>query len=624
MRLHPQTERRVRAATYPTLLTACAGIFFLCAAFVMPSTATAATKAKIYVPPYRAQVMNRTPDLLQSDVQGTVVMSVDILNTGTKTWKAKGNTLTALNAAKLVGTSLNVNKATKLYDKSWGTSVRPSGLTKDVKPGETAHVTFTLHAPSKAGEYRERFALATKGIDFINGSSFEVLYIAGSPKTLSYSIDPGLNSSATYTMAPGKDKTFTLTVTNTGTTTWQRTGTGQVVLAVVDVTKQSQFYNPLWISKTVIGRLTASQVKPGKQGTFKFAITAPKTYGEFTEQIQVLAPGLTRAVNGLIQLTIEVPSPSNVVDSSATLGAEPIVRVGMVTLTKGTAYFTAPAAYTIQDSAGVALASVAANGVATVTYATATGIYTVIANGVSVTTKNPVRLFGVDPATIMTVSSWKAPYNQFRGTLEVRFTPATGVTWVINELPMESYLAGMAETGNSGPTEFLKTMAVAARTYALFHDLRKTKHADENYDINATTDQVYLGYGYELKVPNLVAAAVATRGVVATHPAALSEKNIVGTIVAAYSSCTDGRTHSSKEVWNLDLVYFPYLSGVPDPVGTCTTPPYPSTYITGGGGNHMVGMSAFGALHYASDQGKTFDWILTYYYTGITLKKVYP
>jgi len=31
-----------------------------------------------------------------------------------------------------------------------------------------------------------------------------------------------------------------------------------------------------------------------------------------------------------------------------------------------------------------------------------------------------------------------------------------------------------------------------------------------------------------------------------------------------------------------------------------------------------------GALKYAQDQAKAFDWILTYYYTGVTLKQVYP
>ena len=220
MRKHSSTKTWSRVNFFSTWSYACVGFFlFTIFLFLFPyHNAVAATK-KVAVPAYRAQVTGRSPDFVQADTQGTVVITVDVINTGSKTWKAKGNTLTALNTAKLIGATLNVNKSTKFYDKSWGTSVRPTALTKDVKPGETAHLTFTLRAPKKAGEYTERFALAVKGGDFIKGSDFQVLFIAGTPTKVSYSVDPGLNGSATYTMEPGKAKTFTLTVTNTGTTT---------------------------------------------------------------------------------------------------------------------------------------------------------------------------------------------------------------------------------------------------------------------------------------------------------------------------------------------------------------------------------------------------------------------
>jgi peptidoglycan hydrolase-like amidase len=37
---------------------------------------------------------------------------------------------------------------------------------------------------------------------------------------------------------------------------------------------------------------------------------------------------------------------------------------------------------------------------------------------------------------------------------------------------------------------------------------------------------------------------------------------------------------------------------------------------------HGVGMSASDALGWADD-GKTYDWILKYFYTGTVLKKIY-
>lgn len=604
-----------------TTLAACVG-FFAVFSLAHASPVTAAAK-KAPTPPYRAAVGTRSLDYLQLDPGKTLTFSIDVTNTGTKVWRAKGINLVALNAVKKSKAGFDINKGTKFYDKSWGTIVRPVGLKKDVKPGETTTLKFTLKAPKTVGEYHEWFSLAVKGVDFMPGAAFELVVRVGTPKAAAYRVDAGLASSTTFTMEPGRAKTFDITVQNTGTATWNRRGAGEVVLALAEpMQRTSVLWHPNWYGKTTLGRLTTSQVKPGQKGTFRFALQAPKDYGEYLEKVQVIAPSLTRAVDGLLTITVVVPSPSPVQVSTNSLGVEPTIRVGLVTTSDGWVEVTGDKPVRVTDGNGALVADVAAGAV--VRLAFLNSAYAVTTNGTTVAVPGPLRVAGKEAGTIQTVTSWNSQYNKFRGTLELRATPATKKVWLIDELPMEQYVSGLGETGNTGPTEFLKTMAVAARSYALFHNLRKTKHADEFYDINATTDQVYLGYGYELKVPNLVAAVTATRGVVMTHPTPVTAKNTVGAIVAAYSSCTDGRTRSIKEVWNLDIEYFPYLVSVPDPLGTCTSPPYPASYITGGGGNHMVGMSAFGAVKYAREQAKTFDWILSYYYTGITLKQVYP
>jgi len=595
------------------------GIFVFGFSTMQP--AGAATK-RVTKPAYQATVGNRSSDYLQVEPNGTLDFSIEFTNTGAKTWKAKGNNLVALNAVKIIKGELDVNRGTVLRDKSWSTIVRPTGLSKDIKPGETVKLNFKLKAPKKAGEYRERFSLAVKGVAFMTGGNFEILVRVDSPKTSFYQVDTGLATSVVYTMPKGKSKTFDLTVTNTGTKTWQRRGEGEVVLAVADKTVQSQFYHANWYGKTILGRLTVKEVKPGQKGTFRFALQAPDKYGEFTEKVQILVPGLTRAVSGLLNLTVSIPAPVIVQERVTALGAEPTVRVGIKTLDDDVGTFTSDQDYAILDEKAATLLEAPAQSLTEIQYAS--GVYTITNNDKTVEATSLVRIVGKNPNTILKISSWSTEYNLFRGILEVRYTPATGLLWVINELPMEQYISGLAETGNTGHPEFIKTLVTAARTYALFHNLRKTKHADEFYDVNSTTDQIYKGYAYELKVPNLVAAVVATRGIVATHPSAVTEKNTVGAIVAAYSSCNDGRSHSYYEVWGGDLNYFPYLVSVPDPLGICTSPPYPSNYIKGGGGNHMVGMSAFGAVKYAKYENKTFDWILMHYYTGITLQKVYP
>jgi peptidoglycan hydrolase-like amidase len=214
-------------------------------------------------------------------------------------------------------------------------------------------------------------------------------------------------------------------------------------------------------------------------------------------------------------------------------------------------------------------------------------------------------------------------YNLFRGVLEVRYATATQKLWVINELPIEQYLRGLAETGSTAGSEFVKTLITAARTYALYKVFESTRHENESYQINSTTDQVYKGYAYELKTPNITAGVTDTRGIVVTHASMISEENKIGAIVAAYSSCTDGRTRSYEERWGGPSDQYPYLVSVPDPNGICTTPPYPASYFQGKSGNHMVGMSAYGALNTINKEGLTYDAILRYYYTGVILIRAY-
>ena len=81
-----------------------------------------------------------------------------------------------------------------------------------------------------------------------------------------------------------------------------------------------------------------------------------------------------------------------------------------------------------------------------------------------------------------------------------------------------------------------------------------------------------------------------------------------------YSSSTDGKTRSWSEVWggsNHD-----YCQSVKDPWGK----------VDGAGsidGNHMVGVSATGALNQAKEDDEDYDDILEYYYTDIDIEKMY-
>jgi stage II sporulation protein D (peptidoglycan lytic transglycosylase) len=85
---------------------------------------------------------------------------------------------------------------------------------------------------------------------------------------------------------------------------------------------------------------------------------------------------------------------------------------------------------------------------------------------------------------------------RFNGIVEVG-KDIKGKLFVINILPFEDYLKGIAEVPRTWPMESLKAQVVAARSYALAHQERPgSEGARLGYQICATTAcQVYLGLG---------------------------------------------------------------------------------------------------------------------------------
>ena len=203
--------------------------------------------------------------------------------------------------------------------------------------------------------------------------------------------------------------------------------------------------------------------------------------------------------------------------------------------------------------------------------------------------------------------------NKFRGIIEVKYSPVSEKLWVINELDLEDYLKGVAEAINDDPLEYLKAVAAASRSYATFHLQNGGKYPGEIFHLkNSSSDQLYKGYGFESRAPNISKAVDATNGIVATY------NNKV--IRAVYSSGASTGTKSACSIWGGEFcaASYDYLKGgVKDPVGTVYK--YPSC----GGVNHCVGMSADGARKMA-ELGKTYEEILKRYYFGVKIESFIP
>lgn len=202
-------------------------------------------------------------------------------------------------------------------------------------------------------------------------------------------------------------------------------------------------------------------------------------------------------------------------------------------------------------------------------------------------------------------------YNEFRDVIEFNYSEEHNEVWVINELPISSYLKGVTETTDYSPAGFKKVLATAARTYTMYHynrgiehdlDGASTKHAAKNFHVDATYDQVYKGYASEEQLPRYSEAVEETKGMVVTYEGEV--------VVTPYFSQSDGRTRSWEEVWqDSDM---PWLQSVP-------VPEEEGEDMWG----HGVGLSARGALKMIRDGDYGWKETLKYFYQDIELETVY-
>ncbi|MFH1171299.1 MAG: SpoIID/LytB domain-containing protein [bacterium] len=544
---------------------------------------------------YAAEVTATAHPKITIQTGQAITFWVNFRNTGTATWKNTGKNFVALNVTDPSG------RVSVFRYRTWKYPYRPARLsTAMVKPGETGRVRFVLQAPKTPGDYTESFQLVAENLTWITGSSIAVpIHVIPPPPA--YQAQLVGQAYADVALKPGGAITVWADFKNTGTATWKNTGKHFVALNVTDPSgRVSAFQYRTWKYPYRPARLMTASVKPGDIGRVRFVLQAPPTTGTYVESFQLVAENLTWISGSTISLPITVSTP--VLQTSE---GEPILDVGLRTVTEPVV-LRANGAMNIEKDGAIATTIAQETNV---TFSYADGTYTVQLPTAILTSTTPFIAVPGSVDTILEVvnfdnrPSWNPDLNdnRFRGNLRIEYSAVTQKLWLINQLPLESYLRGLAEGGNTSPPEFLKALIVAARTYAHYHFLTKTKHADEHFTIDATNDQVYRGYGFEIRSPNVTQAVVDTRGMEVTYG------NVI--VITPYYSQSDGRTRSWEEVWSGGP--YPWLVSVPDP--TCAGLP-----LLG----HGVGMSARGAVNMAN-AGKTFQEILAYYYTGISVLPQY-
>ena len=208
----------------------------------------------------------------------------------------------------------------------------------------------------------------------------------------------------------------------------------------------------------------------------------------------------------------------------------------------------------------------------------------------------------IDPGSgISTVTTWPRSANRFRGVIECRVIDNEIV--LINELPLEHYLWGLAEEPDSEPYEKQRAFAIAARSYAAFYmHPKNVKFAGKPYDGDDSPArfQAYGGLHFEEKNSRWVKAVESTSGLIISK---------YGKIVKTpYFSTDDGRTRSPEERGWHGFPFSEVFDSKPDP--WCK-----GMKLRG----HGVGMSGCGSEGQANE-GKKAEEILDYYYRGTEIK----
>ncbi len=602
----PMHARLFRSASFFTLLLM--GVFVMA---TWTSTVHAASLAALRVTTTGNGTISMQPDEVKE-------VTVTFQNIGATTWQNDG-------AGYISLYTYDPKYRASVFDPGTWLSASQVKRVREatVAPGGTATLVFQLHAPKTEGTYAEVFQLASEDTAWVDGGKFSLsINVESVEETAVATEDPGLVSddglSATLVMQSanrikaiaGKPVLITVGFKNTGTDTWSSYAmrTPDVGLAA---TSPTSFTHPSWSGSQLA--YASTSVAPGGTAYVTFALTAPRTNGVHTARFQFAANDIS-IDDAYVELPVEVTGgAAEAIDAEEVVEvdttnfiSEPIIRVGVLIVdeeTENKVVITSEESnFVLRDTNGALLAELAEGTRVTAYY---TGDYYVFDRGRGAETSTyGLRFIPTKENAVMTITNFDRtvtrgsanPDNTFRNILELRYNDSKERAWIINELPMEYYLRGLAETSNVSHLEFQKALITAARTYGFYHWSRATKHAKEYFHVDAYMDQVYKGYGQELRTPRLTESIEATRGQIVTYEGE--------TAITAYFSRSDGRTRDWSEVWG---------GSVPWSVGVAV--PCDEGKVLWG---HGVGMSASGALCMAND-GKLWDEIVKYFYTGVDI-----
>ena len=397
---------------------------------------------------------------------------------------------------------------------------------------------------------------------------------------------------------PSASTQFRLVITNSGSDTWASSGDDAVTLGFRWADRHPPRDREAPASLTL-----PSDVAAGEKVELTTSLKLPDSPGQYR-----LQPDLQQHDEWFTAKGIAAPT----VATHAETG-EPEMRVGLLDISDDNpgvtaATITSTQGLRILDEGGSEMAELT-GGASVVIQRDIPGEQQVLQlpGNVRETTVGRVKIFPLEGSLLRLAET--APWRTYRGSFEFVWLPRYSSAWVVNTLPLEDYLSGIAEQGDYIPWEALRASAIAFRSYAMatraerrannlvFDAAGSTRHTPTMF----TRHQVYHGLARELTGTRLREAVADTRGQVMTYDGA--------TIMAVYFSRADGSTRSWHETWG--GAFKPWAIGVADPYSQGQT-------LLG----HGIGLPLRSANAMA-ETGANGEQILANYYTEVDFGAIY-
>jgi alkylated DNA repair dioxygenase AlkB len=219
----------------------------------------------------------------------TYSVSVTMRNSGTTTWTdAGGYSLTSKNPD---------------YNTTWGLYRVYLAAGDSIAPNASKTFTWTVTAPSTAGTYAFQWQMRQSGVEWFGPLTPNVAVTVTTtappppPPTPSGNGAQFVSQNVPVAMQPGQTYTVSVTMRNTGTTTWIDDPTNPYRLG-----SQNPQDNMTW-GMNRVSLPPGASIAPGQDGTYTWDVTAPSTAGTYAFQWQMRQSG----VEWFGEMTANVP-----------------------------------------------------------------------------------------------------------------------------------------------------------------------------------------------------------------------------------------------------------------------------------------------------------------------------